>query len=91
MKLSKGAILAILFAIAILAVIIYQTLGLRQYECQVCVNLDGRTACKTVKGENQDVALQTAKDNACSEVGRDRAQLFRCSQSPPQSVQCKHL
>ena len=91
MKLSKGTILAIAFGLFILAIIVYQTMGLRQYECQVCMELDGRTACKTVKGQNQDQAMQGAKDNDCADIGGDRAQLFRCNQSPPASFSCKHL
>ena len=89
--MSKGTILAIVFAILLLAVIIYQTMGLRQYECEVCVELDGRTQCVTVKGESEQQAMQTAKDSACSFVSSGRDETIRCSQKPPVSVKCKHL
>jgi hypothetical protein len=89
--LSKGTIVAILFGIFLLAVIIYQTLGLGQYECEVCMEFEGRTKCLTVKGESEQQAVQTAKDNACSFITNGRAEVFRCSQTPPASVSCKHL
>ena len=89
--ISKTVILGILFAAFVLGVIIYLTLGLRQVECEVCVDIDGRPNCKTVKGENQQDAVQTAKDNACAEISHGRDETIRCSQSPPTRIQCKHL
>ena len=90
-SLSKPAIVGILFAVFLLGLILYQTLGLRQYECEVCVDFEGRTKCLTVKGEDQPQAIQTAKDNACSFLTNGRAESFRCSQTPPSSTRCRHL
>lgn len=89
--MSKGTILAIVFGIIVLAIIIYQTLGLRQYECEVCVELDGRAKCVTTKGPDETQAMQTAKDSACSFISTDRAETIRCNQKPPTKMNCKHL
>ena len=89
--MSKTTIAAILFAVLVLAVIIYQTLSLRQYECEVCMEFEGQKKCLTVKGESEQQAMQTAKDNACSFLTHSRAESFRCSQTAPASVQCKRL
>ena len=90
-SLSKPAIVGILFAVFLLGLILYQTLGLRQVECEVCVDFEGRTKCLTVKGEDDSQAIQTAKDNACSFLTTGRSESFRCSQTPPASTRCKHL
>ena len=89
--ISKGTIIGILFAVIVLFVILYQTFGLRQYECEVCMELDGRTQCKKVRGENEQQAMQTAKENACAEISSGRTQNMRCNQLAPTSVNCKHL
>ena len=89
--ISKAVILGILFSIFLLGVIIYQTLGLRQYECEVCVELDGRTKCVNVKGATGDQATQTARDSACSFISNGRNETIRCTQKAPTSVKCKHL
>ena len=73
-----------------LALIIYETLGQRQYQCEVCMEFEGRTKCLTVRGESEQQAIQTAKDNACSFLVNGRAESFRCSQTPPASVRCNH-
>jgi hypothetical protein len=75
----------------ILGVIIYQTMGLRQVECEVCMELDGRKKCLAVKGVDDQQAIQTAKENACSFITNGRAESFRCSQTPPASVKCQPL
>jgi len=75
----------------LLGLIVYQTLGMRQYECEVCVDFEGRTKCLTVKGASELEAIQTAKDNACSYVTVGRSEAFRCSQTPYSSAHCKHL
>jgi hypothetical protein len=91
LPISKAALLGILFGLLVLGVIIYQTLGLRQYQCEVCVEMNGQTKCVAVKGESEQQALQTAKDSACSFVSNGRDENIRCTEKPPVSVKCKHL
>ena len=89
--MSKGTLVGIIFGVLFLLAIIYQTMGMRQYECEVCVEIDGRTHCMSVKAENEQMAIQTAKDNACSVLAGNRAEGFRCSQTPPTSIRCQQL
>ena len=87
----KAAIAGILFAAVVLAMILYETFRLEQFECVVCMEFEGRKKCLTVQGESEQQAMQTAKDNACSFITNGRAEGIRCSQTPPASVQCKRL
>ena len=89
--ISKPAIVGILFAVFLFGLILYQTLGMRQYECEVCVEFEGRTKCLTVRGQDELQATQTAKDNACSYVTVGRAEAFRCAGAPPASTRCRPL
>jgi hypothetical protein len=75
----------------VLGVILYQTFGLRQVECNVCVSFEGRSKCLRVRGEDEETAIQTGKDNACSFVTVGRAEAFRCSGTPPTTTECKPL
>lgn len=87
----KAAIIGIVFAAVILAAIFYQTMHLEQYECQVCMQFEGREKCLAVQAEDEQQAMQTAKDNACSYITSDRAEGIRCSQTPPASTKCRRL
>ncbi|MBI4459968.1 MAG: hypothetical protein HY648_07910 [Acidobacteria bacterium] len=90
-RISKAAIVGILFAVFFLALVIYETLGQRQYECELCMEFEGRNKCLTVRGESEQQAMQTAKENACSFITNGRSEGFRCSQTPPASVRCRGL
>ena len=89
--LSKGTLIGIVFGVLFLRAIIYQTLGMRQYECEVCVEFDGQTKCLSVKAESEQQAIQTGRDNACSFLTGNRAESFRCSQTPPATFRCQQL
>ncbi|OFV94552.1 MAG: hypothetical protein A3H28_11865 [Acidobacteria bacterium RIFCSPLOWO2_02_FULL_61_28] len=78
-------------AVFLLGLILYETVGLEQYECEVCVDFEGRNKCLTVQADNEALATATAKENACSYVTNGRAETFRCSQTPPASIRCKRL
>ena len=87
----KAAIAGIVFVAVTLAAIFYLTMHLEQYECEVCMEFEGRKKCLTVQGESEQQAMQTAKDNACSFITNGRAESLRCSQTPPATTQCKAL
>jgi len=89
--ISKPVIVGILFAIGLFGLILYQTLGMRQVECEVCMEFDGRTKCLTVRGQDEAQATQTAKDNACSYVTVGRAEAFRCAAIPPATTRCRQM
>lgn len=87
----KAAIITVVFAVVMLGIIMYETVGLRQVECEVCMEFEGRKKCLLVKAENEENATQTAKENACSFITGGRAEGFRCSATPPASVKCMTL
>ena len=89
--MSKGTLVGIVFGVLFLLAIIFQTLGMRQHECEVCVEFDGQTKCLSVKAENEQQAIQTARDNACSFLTGNRAESFRCTQTPPAAIRCQQL
>jgi len=89
--ISKPAMAGVVFAVLLFGVILYQTMSIRQVECNVCVDFEGRTKCLLVRGEDEEQAIQTGKDNACSFVTVGRAEAFRCAGMLPSSTECKPL
>jgi hypothetical protein len=88
---NKAAIITVIFGMVVLGIIARETMSLRQVECEVCMEFEGRRKCLLVKGESEENAMQTAKDNACSFITEGRAEGFRCSATPPASVECLTL
>ena len=87
--MSKAAVVGALFGIVLLGAIVYFSMGLAQYTCEVCVTFNGRTQCRTASGANQETAMQTAHDNACAFLVASKTDGFLCGQANPTQVKCQ--
>jgi hypothetical protein len=83
---KKTVVLAIAFAVLVLVVIVYTTVGTNRYRCEVCVAFRGRTACRTAAASTEDQALRTATENACAEIASGVTDSMACDSRPPARV-----
>jgi hypothetical protein len=79
-------ILAIAFAVAVLAVLIFTTMGTNKFRCEVCITFNGRTACRTAGASTEAQAVRTATENACAQIASGVTDSMACESTPPQSV-----
>lgn len=84
--MNKTVILAIAFAIAVLIVVIYTTIGTARFRCEVCVSFRGRSACRTASAPTEEDALRTATENACAQIASGVTDSMACENTPPASV-----
>ncbi len=84
--MKKPVLIGILFALAFLALIIYSTLSMAGHRVEVCMQFNGRTACKTTAGQTQEYALRTAKSNACADISSGVTDTMACERADPVSV-----
>ncbi len=87
--MSKAAIVGGLFAVVLLGAMVYMTMGLNQYTCEVCVTFNGRTQCRSASGADRQTAVQTAHDNACAFLVASKTDGFLCGQTRPARVACE--
>ena len=86
--MPKAAIIGTLFAVAILGVIIFLSMGFDTYTCEVCVTFKDRTQCRTASGADRQTAMQSAHDNACAFLVNSKTDGFLCGQTRPAKVVC---
>ena len=84
--MKKPVLAAILFVAAVLAVVVYSSLGLRQYTYEVCMEFKGRTNCAVASGTTKEEAIRTATDTACATISGGMTESIQCSRTPPKSV-----
>ena len=84
--MKKPVLIAILFVVAILALIVYSTMSLAAHRVEVCVQFNGHPACRTASGATQEFALRTAIQNACSEIASGVTDSMACERSTPSKV-----
>jgi hypothetical protein len=88
--MSRPVIAGIVFVVAVLVVIVYSSFSMgKRVRGEVCMEFNGRTACKTVSGDSQDHVLRTATSNACAEIAGGVTDTINCEHAVPKSVTWK--
>jgi hypothetical protein len=87
--LKKGRWAAIVAVAVVLAWIIYSSMDTQAYSCEVCVEFDGQTQCRSAAGATREEAVKTATSVACATLAHGMEQSIRCEQTPPKSINCK--
>jgi hypothetical protein len=87
--MSKAAVIGSVFGIVMIGAIVYLSMELNQYTCEVCVTFKGRTQCRTASGADKQTAMRTAQDNACAFLVASKTDGFLCGQVEPTQVQCQ--
>ena len=87
--MSRTTLAAIAFALLLLGLIAYAMKGLGRQSCEVCIEFEGRTQCRTAKGADHDEAVRAATENACSFLAQGMDESIRCSRTPPAKVKCE--
>ena len=89
-SMSKGTRILIAAALlAILGYIVYSSMALDQFSCEVCMEFRGRTDCRKAVGASEAEALRTALDTACAQLSSGMTDTIACSRTPPKSVACE--
>jgi hypothetical protein len=83
---SKTTVVSILFLLAVFGALVYSTLDLQGYSCEVCVTFNGRTNCAKASGTSREEAQRTATDTACAPITGGMSETIACSNTPPDSV-----
>ena len=86
--MSKTTLLSLLFGLLVLGLLIYSTMGLQQYSCEVCVTYDGATNCSIARAPTSKEATRTATDVACAPISSGMTESIQCSNTIPDSVEC---
>ncbi len=84
--MSKTAGLAIVFVLGVACLLVYLTLGLSQFTCEVCMEYKGRKNCATASGTTKEEAVRTASDTACATISAGMTESIQCGNTPPVSV-----
>ena len=84
--MSKTTVVSILFLLAVFGALIYSTLDLQGYSCEVCITFNGRTNCAKASGTSREEAQRTATDSACAPITGGMSETIACSNTAPDSV-----
>ena len=67
--------------LAMVGLMIYSSMNLSSHRVEVCVEFQGRQACKIASGETRDNAIRTATTNACAFLASGMTDSMACEHS----------
>ena len=87
--ITRVGIVGLGLAAAVLAVLIQQTLSLEAHTCEVCVQYNGNSQCRTVSGKTIEEARRGAITNACAFVSAGVTDSMACQRKPVLKESCR--
>ena len=86
--MKKSVLLAIAFFALVIGAVVYTTMtaSASKYRCEVCVEFQGRTQCRTASAATEMQARRTAQENACALISSGVTDSMQCGNTQPVSV-----
>lgn len=72
-----------------MAGLVWATLEQSGVSCEVCVDYQGRSACRRASGPDRESALRTAQMAACAVLSDGVTRGLECDRTPPRSAVCE--
>jgi hypothetical protein len=83
--------LALVVLLALGTFVVYSSFTVSGVRCEVCVEFDGRRACRTVDGATEDETLAAARTNSCALLASGVTSTMACERTPPAHARCAPL
>jgi len=84
MRLVVGFALVLAFAAALWMATLRET----AVSCEVCLDFDGASVCRSGVGADRSAALQSARSTACAVLANGVTRGMRCQRTPARSEVC---
>jgi len=84
-RIALGVLLALLFAGALWVA----TLREASVSCELCLDFEGQSACRSGRGIDRSAALQSARSAACAVLADGVTRGMRCNRTPARSEVCE--
>ena len=84
--MKKPVIIGLILFAALVALILFSTMGMATHRVEVCIEFNGRTNCRTTSGSTEEFAERTAISNACASLASGVTETMACERSTPTKV-----
>lgn len=85
----KSTLATVAVLAPVVAVVVYSSFFVGEFECEVCIDFEGRSGCRTVKAATEAEALRGAIDNTCAQLSSGVTDTMRCARTEPSKSQCR--
>lgn len=72
----------------VIGVVVFSSLNIDHVRCEICIEFEGRRACRAVDGASAGEARQSAINNTCAFLASGVTQTMACERTPPSKDEC---
>ena len=87
--MGKTTKATIVFLVAIIGIVVYRSMTIIEYRCDVCLTFDGQQVCRSAASGEKKTAIDSAVTSACASLTSGMTDSIRCQNTPPDSVACQ--
>jgi hypothetical protein len=87
--MKPGKLVAALVVVALIAFLVWSTLGSQRVECRACVEYGGQRNCASASAPTREEAARSAQATACGPVARGMNESIACANRPPAELVCR--
>lgn len=87
--MTRIGIIGTFLLLGVLGYVVFQSFRLEAASCEVCIEYNGRSQCRTVGGATIDEARQGAITNACAFLSSGVTDSMACQRTKPISESCR--
>jgi len=87
--MTRVGIVGTVLLAAVLGYVVFQSFRLESASCEICMEYNGHSQCRTVGGANVDEARQGAITNACAFLSSGVTDSMACQRTKPVSENCR--
>ncbi len=74
--------------VAVVAAIVFATMGQLRVSCEVCMRYHGRELCESARAVNRDQATMQARSTACARLSGGVTDSVKCNNTQALSILC---
>lgn len=87
--MKRTSWLALVVLVALAGFVVYSSLTVGGVRCEVCLEFQGRQACRAVDGDSEHDALEAARTNACALIASGVTDSMACARTEPLKSECQ--
>ncbi len=87
--MGKTTKATVVFLALLIGIVVYRSMTITHFECDVCVSFAGERTCRTAASGDRKAAIESAVTSACATLASGMTDSIRCQNTPPDSVQCR--
>jgi len=88
--MSRTTKATVVFLALIVGVVVYRSVTIARYECDVCLTFEGQRVCRTAASGERKATIESAVTSVCATLASGMTDSIRCENTPPDSVACRN-